>query len=108
MKPDQTLFDLTSKGLLAIREVLHDYLPDIIIVQGDTTTALAGALAAFYNKTKLAHVEAGLRSNDNFSPFPEEVNRKMISIVTDLHFAPTQKAIDNLKRENIHESIYLT
>ncbi len=108
MKPDQTLFDITSKGLLAIRNVLLDYEPDLVIVQGDTTTALAGALGAFYKKTKLAHIEAGLRSNDKFSPFPEEVNRKMVSTVTDLHFAPTQRAIENLKKENIHEGIYLT
>jgi len=108
MKPDQTLFDLTSKGLLAIQKVLNEYEPDIVIVQGDTTTALAGALAAFYKKTKLAHVEAGLRSGDKYSPFPEEINRKMISLVTDLHFAPTQKAVDNLQHENVSKGIYLT
>lgn len=108
MKPDQTLFDLTSKGLLAIRAVLQEYEPDLVIVQGDTTTALAGALAAFYKKTKVAHIEAGLRSGDKYSPFPEEVNRKMISVVTDFHFAPTQKAVDNLHEENIHRNIFLT
>ena len=108
MKPDQTLFDLTSKGLLAMKSVLQDCKPDTVIVQGDTTTALAGALAAFYSRIPIAHVEAGLRSQDNYSPFPEEVNRRIISILTHLHFAPTQRAVENLKKENIQASIYMT
>jgi UDP-N-acetylglucosamine 2-epimerase (non-hydrolysing) len=108
MKPDQTLFDLTSKGLLAMKEVLHDYNPDLVIVQGDTTTSLAGAMAAFYNKIKIAHIEAGLRSHQKYSPFPEEINRKIVSTVTDFHFAPTDQAVKNLKKENFSQHIYLT
>jgi UDP-N-acetylglucosamine 2-epimerase (non-hydrolysing) len=108
MKPDQTLFELTSRGLLAIRNVLHEFKPDIVLVQGDTTTALAGALASFYEKTKLAHIEAGLRSFDKYAPFPEEVNRRMISVITDLHFAPTRKAADNLRNEGLRKNIFLT
>ncbi len=107
MQTDQTLFDITTKGLLLIRPVLNEFDPHLVIVQGDTTTAFAGALAAFYKKIKIAHIEAGLRSYDKYSPFPEEINRKMISIVSDFHFAPTQNAVDNLHNENLHQNIFL-
>jgi UDP-N-acetylglucosamine 2-epimerase (non-hydrolysing) len=108
MKPDQTLFDITANGLLLMENVLDELKPDLIVVQGDTTTTFVAALAAFYKKIKVAHVEAGLRSFDKYSPFPEEVNRKMTSIIADLHFAPTQKAVDNLREENIEHNIFLT
>ena len=108
MKPDQTLFDITSNGLRLIEKVLNEFKPDLVIVQGDTTTAFVAALAAFYKKIKLAHVEAGLRSFDKYSPFPEELNRKMTSSMADFHFAPTQRAVDNLHDENIHSNVFLT
>ena len=108
MKPDQTLFDITANGLLLIENVLDECKPDLIVVQGDTTTTFVAALAAFYKKIKVAHVEAGLRSFDKYSPFPEETNRKMTSVIADLHFAPTQRAVDNLRRENIKDNIFLT
>jgi UDP-N-acetylglucosamine 2-epimerase (non-hydrolysing) len=108
MKPDQTLFDITADGLRLIEDVLDKFNPNLVIVQGDTTTTFVAALAAFYKKIKVAHVEAGLRSFDKYSPFPEEINRKMTSSITDLHFAPTQKAIDNLNNENIRSNIFLT
>jgi len=108
MKPDQTLFDITANGLRLIENVLNEFKPDLVVVQGDTTTAFVAALAAFYKKIKLAHVEAGLRSFDKYSPFPEELNRKMTSSIADFHFAPTQKAVDNLHNENIHSNVFLT
>ncbi len=108
MKPNQTLFDITADGLRLIENVLNEFEPDLVIVQGDTTTTFVAALAAFYKKIKIAHVEAGLRSFNKYSPFPEEVNRKMTSTITDLHFAPTQKAVDNLYNENIRSNIFLT
>ena len=108
MKPDQTLFDITADGLRLIENVLDECMPDLVVVQGDTTTTFVAALAAFYKKIKVAHVEAGLRSFDKYSPFPEEINRKMTSSITDLHFAPTQRAVDNLNNENIRSNIFLT
>ncbi|MBG9377464.1 UDP-N-acetylglucosamine 2-epimerase (non-hydrolyzing) [Panacibacter sp. DH6] len=108
MMPDQTLFDITANCLLRIQKVLDEYHPDLVLVQGDTSTAFAGALAAFYKKIKTAHVEAGLRSFDNYSPFPEEVNRRLTGIMAHYHFAPTPQAVKNLHAENIHQHIYLT
>lgn len=108
MKPNQTLFDITANCLLRIQNVLHDFEPDLLLVQGDTSTAFTGALAAFYKKIKVAHIEAGLRSFDNYSPFPEEVNRRLTGVITHFHFAPTTQAVNNLKQENIHQHIYLT
>jgi UDP-N-acetylglucosamine 2-epimerase (non-hydrolysing) len=99
MQPNQTLFDITSRGLSQLRDVLDDSQPDIVLVQGDTTSAFIGALAAFYNKISVAHVEAGLRSHNKYSPFPEEMNRKMISSLADLHFTPTALATENLRME---------
>ena len=107
MKPNQTLFDITADGLRSLEKILNELSPDLVIVQGDTTTAFTSALAAFYKQIKIAHIEAGLRSFDKYSPFPEEVNRKIASILTDFHFAPTIKAKQNLENENIHKNIFV-
>ncbi|HNP24055.1 MAG TPA: UDP-N-acetylglucosamine 2-epimerase (non-hydrolyzing) [Panacibacter sp.] len=107
MKPGQTLFDITADGLRALEKMLDDYTPDIMLVQGDTTTVFTAALAAFYKKIKIGHIEAGLRSFDKYSPFPEEINRKLTGALTDFHFAPTVKAKENLEHENIHRNIFV-
>jgi len=99
MRADQTLYGLTADCLRLLEEVIKKSAPDVIIVQGDTTTAFAGALAGFYSRTKVAHVEAGLRSFDKHSPFPEEINRVLVSRIADYHFAPTGKARENLLDE---------
>jgi UDP-N-acetylglucosamine 2-epimerase (non-hydrolysing) len=101
MRPDQSLTDITTKTLKGIEEVIFSCRPEWLIVQGDTTTTFAGALAAFYQKIRVAHVEAGLRSFHKYAPFPEEMNRVMTSHLSDFHFAPTPKARDNLLREGI-------
>lgn len=106
MLPNQTLTDLTSRCLSALQHVISKYSPDIVFVQGDTTTALTAALAGFYQKKKIAHLEAGLRSGNLFSPFPEEANRKLISQVGNLHFTPTINAELNLKNEGIKQNVY--
>jgi UDP-N-acetylglucosamine 2-epimerase (non-hydrolysing) len=104
MKPNQSLTDITADALKGVYEIIaNGFTPDYVIVQGDTTTAMAGAMAAFYNKTKIIHLEAGLRSGDKFSPFPEEMNRVMIGHLADLHFAPTDGAKQNLLNEGIPE-----
>lgn len=109
MKQGQTLSDITSRVLYGIEEVIKKTKPDIILVHGDTTTAFAGALAAFYNQTAIGHVEAGLRTNDKYSPFPEEMNRQMIDCMADMYFAPTNLSKQNLLDENINEDrIYVT
>ncbi len=109
MAQDQTLGGLTSLALQGIAAVIERRKPDWILVQGDTTTAFAGALAAFYNKVKVGHVEAGLRTGNLASPWPEEGNRKLISAISNLHFAPTPDAAKNLHLENIApESIHVT
>lgn len=107
MSQNQTLFDITSKILLRIQTTLEEFQPDLIITQGDTTTTFVASLAGFYSKIKVAHIEAGLRSFDKYSPFPEEMNRILTSRLADYHFAPTKKAIENLKNENIKESSFL-
>ncbi len=106
MQPDQTLFDITAQGLILIQKVLEDFSPDLVLVQGDTTSAFIGALAAFYKKIKVAHIEAGLRSYNKYSPFPEEINRKMISSLADFHFTPTKKATENLHQEGIDQNVF--
>lgn len=107
MKKRQTLSDITALSIQKLKPILDGFAPDLVFVQGDTTTAFTGALAAFYNKVKVAHVEAGLRSFDNYSPFPEEVNRKLISNIADFHFTPTQVATNNLINEGHKDkSIY--
>lgn len=101
MAQGQTLFDITSKAMLGLNTVLAEAKPDIILVHGDTTTTFAGALAAFYHQIKVGHVEAGLRTHNKYSPYPEEMNRKLTGAIADLHFAPTTTAEDNLAKESI-------
>jgi UDP-N-acetylglucosamine 2-epimerase (non-hydrolysing) len=101
MRPSQTLPDFTAAALLAVSGVLEAERPDLVVVQGDTTTTMATALAAFYARIPVAHVEAGLRTRDRHAPFPEEVNRRLTTVVTDLHFAPTETARRNLLAEGV-------
>jgi len=109
MEKDQDLFDITSKIILRLRQVLEEFRPDVVVVQGDTSTAFLGALAAFYMKIPVGHVEAGLRTRDKYNPFPEELNRSFISSLTDLHFAPTEHAKRNLLDEQVpEERIFVT
>lgn len=109
MRPDQDLAYLTGAALSGINEVLDAFRPDRVIVQGDTTTTFAGALAAFYHRVPVAHVEAGLRTDNIYSPWPEEVNRRLVSRIADLHFPPTARARSNLLREGIgDERILIT
>jgi UDP-N-acetylglucosamine 2-epimerase (non-hydrolysing) len=104
MQPNQSLAELTARALMKLDEVLRREMPDWILVQGDTTTAMVGALAAFYHHIKVGHVEAGLRSFDKYQPFPEEINRKIATSVSDLHFAPTEVSKQNLLREGVPEN----
>ena len=108
MEPRQTLSTITSKCLLGMDKVLEEAKPDLVLVHGDTSTTFAGALAAFYHQTPVGHVEAGLRTYDKWSPFPEEMNRKMVGSLADLHFCPTVANRDNLARENIKANVFLT
>ncbi len=101
MRPDQTLADLTARCLQGIDDALQRYRPDCLVAQGDTTTVMAASLAAFYRRLPLVHVEAGLRTGDMQAPWPEEMNRRVASLVTSLHCAPTQRAADNLLREGV-------
>lgn len=101
MAQGQTLFDITSRAMLGLNRVLAEAKPDIILVHGDTTTTFAGALAAFYHQIKVGHVEAGLRTHNKYSPYPEEMNRKLTGAIADLHFAPTPTAEGNLAKESI-------
>lgn len=101
MAQGQTLFDITSRALLGLRDVLAEVKPDIVLVHGDTTTTFAGALAAYYNQIAVGHVEAGLRTGNKYSPYPEEMNRKLTGALTDLHFAPTTTARNNLLAEGV-------
>ncbi len=107
MQPGQDLFDVSISILTSIKKIFNDFKPDIVFVQGDTSTVLAGALASFYNKVLIAHIEAGLRSNNIYSPFPEEMNRRLTSVLATYHFAPTKKAKDNLIKENIKKNVYI-
>ena len=100
MKPGQDLFDVTSNVLLGLKDVLNDFNPDVVLVHGDTTTTSASSLAAFYSKVKVGHVEAGLRTGDLYSPWPEEANRQITGVLANYHFAPTTTSQDNLLREN--------
>ena len=100
MKPMQDLFDVTSSVMLGMRTVLSDFQPNIVLVHGDTTTTSASALAAFYNKIKVGHIEAGLRTNNIYSPWPEEANRQVTSVIANFHFAPTLTSQNNLVKEN--------
>lgn len=106
MKPNQTLASVTANALVGIDKVIDEVKPDILFVQGDTTTVLSGALAAFYKGVKVAHLEAGLRTGDMHSPFPEEANRVLTGRITDYHFAPTPRAVNNLKSEGVTDKLY--
>lgn len=109
MTHNQDLFDITANTLIKLKEVFLKEKPDLVIVQGDTSTAFVASLAAFYLKIKVAHIEAGLRSFNNQSPFPEEVNRKLITVMSDFHFAPTGDSKMNLILEGINpEKIFIT
>lgn len=99
MQQGQDLFDVTSRVLNGMKGVLNDFMPNIILVHGDTTTAMASALAAYYSQIRIGHVEAGLRTFNKSAPFPEEINRQAIGLLADLHFAPTFTSKDNLARE---------
>jgi UDP-N-acetylglucosamine 2-epimerase (non-hydrolysing) len=109
MQANQTLFEVTARGLKGLQQVLEAERPDCVLVQGDTTTTFIGALAAFYFKIPVGHVEAGLRTADKYHPFPEEGNRRLTSHLADLHFAPTETARDNLLREGISpQNVWVT
>ncbi len=105
MKDRQSITGITTRVLKGLEEVIRDAKPDIVLVHGDTTTTFAGALAAFYNKVKIGHVEAGLRTYNKHEPFPEEMNRVLTTSLADLHFAPTSKAKENLLGEGVKEEI---
>ncbi len=109
MHKNQTLEDITSKVMLDMAKVIKKEQPDIVLVHGDTTTSFAAGLATFYEQTKLGHVEAGLRTWNKYSPFPEEMNRQMTDDLTDLYFAPTKLSKQNLIKENhLADNIYVT
>lgn len=109
MSQGQTLYDITTKALLGLQPVLAEEKPDLVLVHGDTTTTFAGALAAYYQRIPVGHVEAGLRTGNIYSPFPEEMNRKLTGGVASLHFAPTETAKANLLREQVQENhIFVT
>ena len=108
MEPRQTLSTITSKCLLGMEGVLEEVQPDLVLVHGDTSTTFSGALAAFYHKVPVGHVEAGLRTWDEWSPYPEEMNRRMVGALADLHFCPTAANRDNLAREGITKGVFLT
>ncbi|CEQ24389.1 UDP-N-acetylglucosamine 2-epimerase [[Clostridium] sordellii] len=109
MKQGQSLVDITTRALKSLDEVIKKVMPDIVLVHGDTTTTLAGSLAAFYNKVLVGHVEAGLRTYDKYSPYPEEVNRQITGIIADMHFTPTKSSKYNLVIEGKSEKdIYIT
>ena len=108
MEPRQTLSTITSKCLLGVEEVLQSVRPDLVLVHGDTSTTFSAALAAFYQKIPVGHVEAGLRTYDKYSPFPEEMNRKLVSAMADLYFCPTVQNRRNLEQEGITSGLFLT
>lgn len=109
MKPGQTLSDVTSGVLKGLEAVFAEWLPDVVLVHGDTATTFAASLAAYYHKVKIGHVEAGLRTGDIYSPWPEEANRKLTGALASYHFAPTQSSYNNLIKENINpENITIT
>lgn len=109
MKQGQTLVDITTRALQSLDKVIKEVKPDIVLVHGDTTTTLAGSFAAFYNQVAVGHVEAGLRTYDKYSPYPEEVNRQVTGVIADMHFAPTENSKRNLLKEGKkEETIYVT
>jgi len=109
MKPGQNLYDVTSNILLKIKPVLEEFSPDVVLVHGDTATTFATSLAAYYQKIKIGHVEAGLRTGDLYSPWPEEGNRRLTGVLTDYHFSPTKNSQQNLLNEGVdRSSIFIT
>lgn len=109
MSQNQTIFDVTSRVLLGMKQVLEEAKPDVMLIHGDTTTSFASALAAYYLRIPVGHVEAGLRTYDKFRPFPEEINRRMADALCDFHYAPTPAARENLLREHIpDEGVLIT
>lgn len=108
MQPRQTLTDITCRSLQGLEALFAELQPQIVLVQGDTTTAFAAAIAAFYQKIPVGHVEAGLRTDDLYNPYPEEANRRLISQITQLHFAPTPVAVEHLRRSSVVGQIHHT
>ena len=108
MTPRQTLSTITSKCLTGMDEAIDALKPDMILVHGDTSTTFAGALSAFYHQVPVGHVEAGLRTYDKYSPYPEEMNRKLVTAIADLYFCPTENNRENLRREGITENVFVT
>jgi len=108
MRHGQTLAELTSRVVTGVDALLSKDRPDLLLVQGDTVTVMSAALAAFYQKVPVGHVEAGLRTNDRYNPFPEEMSRRQTGKLANLHFAPTPLAVENLRREGITENVYMT
>ena len=106
MKPNQNLYSLTSDIILGLKPILENYKPDFVYVHGDTTTTLAASIASFYAGSKVCHVEAGLRTQNKLSPFPEEINRQITGRIADYHFAPTVQSKVNLLMENIHNRTF--
>ena len=107
MKPGQNLYSLTASIIMSLKTILEDFKPDYVFVHGDTTTTMAGSIASFYSGAKVCHIEAGLRTNNKLSPFPEEINRQVTSRICDYHFAPTETSKNNLILENISEDSIL-
>jgi len=107
MKPNQNLYTLTSDIILGLKPILEEFRPDYVFVHGDTTTTMASSIAAFYSGAKVCHIEAGLRTFNKLSPFPEEINRQITGRITDIHFAPTVTSKENLLRENVPENSIL-
>ncbi len=105
MKPGQGLHEVTSNVLLGLKPILEDFSPDLVLVHGDTTTTFAASLAAYYQRIPVAHIEAGLRTGNIYSPWPEEMNRKLAGAITRLHFAPTEKSRQNLLREGVADEL---
>ena len=108
MEKQQTLTKITTKTILGMDSVIEEAKPDLILVHGDTSTTFAGALSAFYHQVPIGHVEAGLRTGDKYSPYPEEMNRVLVSDMADLHFSPTKANAENLRREDVKGQIFIT
>ena len=104
MEPGQNLYELTARIILSLQSVLEEFKPDFVYVHGDTTTTMAGSIASFYSGAKVCHVEAGLRTHNKWSPFPEEINRQVTGRISDYHFAPTSTSKKNLLKENVDEA----
>ncbi|MDR1156755.1 MAG: UDP-N-acetylglucosamine 2-epimerase (non-hydrolyzing) [Oscillospiraceae bacterium] len=108
MEESQSLSTITTKALTGMDALLAEVCPDLVLVHGDTSTTLAGALSAFYHKVKIGHVEAGLRTGDKYAPYPEEANRRLVGVLADLHFCPTAQNRENLRREGVTEGVFVT